>query len=72
MNIVVAQIRGALYRALPTEGRGESPPTSQKFAHPPPPGKFPPQVDSPHQVFIPPPHQGLIPPLNNNFHVITH
>ena len=48
MNIVVAQIRGALYRALPTEGRGESPPpaknllTLHHLENPPPPSRFPP------------------------------
>ena len=33
---------------------GKVPPSSQKFAYSPPPGKIPP-VDSPHQIFIPSP-----------------
>ena len=63
MNIVVAQIRGALYRALPTEGRGESPPTSQKFAHPPPPGKSPPPSRFPPSSFYPPSPPRVNPPI---------
>ena len=42
---------------------GGVPPTSQKFAHSPPPGKFsPPSRLPPNQIFVPPPTKGSSPP----------
>ena len=46
-------------------GRGESTPTSQKFAHPP--GKVPPVYSTPNR-FLFPPHEKSIPlKLHKNF-----
>ena len=47
---------------------GECPPTSLKFAHPPPPpGKIPPPSRLPSTKSPPSTTKGSFPPLNNNF-----